>query len=474
MTDTIESPRTAARAEATSPEDLGRLAQRHLVMSFTAGSVYTDAPPPVMVRGDGSRLWDDRGNEYIDALAGLFCVNVGYSFGAEIGDAVRDQMAELPYYTNWGVAHPPAVRLAAKIAELAPPGLDRVYFTSGGGESNEAAIKLIRQYHQARGEYTRIKFLSRRSAYHGTSFGALSLNGMTNLRKQFEPLMYGSRHITNSKRYKRPAGETEQQFTTVLLNEIETLIVQEGPDTVAGIFLEPLQNAGGSLVPPAGFHAGVREICDRYGIVLVADEVICGFGRLGEWFGSTRFDIQPDIITFAKGVSSAHAPLGGMITRSAILEAVNDGPDGMYLHGLTFGGHPAACAAGLANIAVMEREDVLGNVRRNEEYFRTALDTLRDQPLVGDVRGTGYHYSLELVTDKDRKEWTAQTSAGDFVHSILQPALMAARILCRAAVDHEGAPLVQFSPPLVFSREDIDELVARVRRVLDDLVDRVR
>jgi adenosylmethionine-8-amino-7-oxononanoate aminotransferase len=472
MTDLIETPATPAAAD--DAERLGRLAQRHLVMSFTAGTAYTaEVPPPVMVRGEGSRLWDAAGREYIDALAGLFCVNVGYSFGGEIGDAVRDQMAELPYYTNWGVAHPPAVKLAAKIAELAPPGLDRVYFTSGGGESNEAAVKLIRQYHQARGEYTRIKFLSRRAAYHGTSYAALSLNGMTNLRKQFEPLMYGSRHISNSKRYKRPAGETEEQFTQLLLNEIETLVVQEGPDTVAGIFLEPLQNAGGSLAPPAGYHEGVREICDRYGIVLVADEVICGFGRLGEWFGSTRFNVQPDVITFAKGVSSAHVPLGGMITKSEILDAVNNGPDGMYLHGLTFGGHPAACAAGLANIEVMEREDVLGNVTRNETYFRAQLDTLRDQSLVGDVRGLGYHYSLELVTDKDRRTWAAETAASDFVYSMLQPALLDAGILCRAAVDHEGTPLVQFSPPLVFSRADIDELVGRVRLLLDELGGRV-
>lgn len=471
MTDTIAHSHASLATEY--PSDLGQLAQRHLVMSFTAGSVYTDAPPPIMVRGRGSLLWDDRGKEYIDALAGLFCVNVGYSFGAEIGDAVRDQMAELPYYTNWGAAHPPAVRLAAKIAELAPPGLDRVYFTSGGGESNEAAIKLIRQYHQARGEYSRIKFISRRVAYHGTSHAALSLNGMTNLRKQFEPLMYGSRHVSNSKRYKRRADETEQQFTELLLNEIETLVVQEGPDTVAGIFLEPLQNAGGSLVPPAGYHDGVREICDRHGIILVADEVICGFGRLGEWFGSTRFNVQPDIITFAKGVSSAHVPLGGMIIKSDILDTVNDGPDGMYLHGLTFGGHPAACAAGLANIAVMEREDVLGNVRRNEEYFRAQLDTLLDQRLVGDVRGLGYHYSLELVTDKERCRWSAETTANDFVYTMLQPALLDAGILCRAAVDHEGTPLVQFSPPLVFSREDIDTLLGRVRRVLDELAVRV-
>lgn len=475
MTDTIENPTENPTRDPAAPSttgaDLGRLAQRHLVMSFTPGTAYTsDTPPPVMVRGAGSHLWDADGREYVDALAGLFCVNVGYGFGAEIGEAVRDQLAELPYYTNWGVAHPPAVRLAAKIAELAPPGLDRVYFTSGGGESNEAAVKLIRQYHQARGDYGRIKFLSRRAAYHGTSHAALSLNGMTNLRKQFEPLMYGVRHISNSKRYRRPAAETEQQFTELLLHEIETLIVQEGPDTVAGIFLEPLQNAGGSLVPPAGYHRGVRELCDRYGIVLVADEVICGFGRLGEWFGSTRFDVRPDVITFAKGVSSAHAPLGGMITTSAILDTVNGGPDGMYLHGLTFGGHPAACAAALANIAIMEREDVLGNVTRNEAHFRSRLDTLADHRLVGDVRGLGYHYSLELVTDKERRAWLAEPAATDFVQTILAPALMAAGVLCRTAVDHEGTPLVQFSPPLVFTRSDIDDLVDRVRRVLDDVL----
>jgi adenosylmethionine-8-amino-7-oxononanoate aminotransferase len=472
MTETIMSPSAngvhPARSAELSAAELQALAQRHLVMHFTGGSAYTTAPPRVIVKGDGPWLTDAEGNRYLDALAGLFCVNIGYGYGAEIGAvAVQAQMTELPYYTNWGYAHPPAILLAAKVAELAPPGLDRVFLTSGGSESNEAAVKLIRQYHQARGEHARMKFIARRVSYHGTSYAALSLNGMTNFRKTFEPLMNGARHISNTKRYKRPAGETEQQFTKLLLDEFETLIIQEGPDTVAGVFLEPLQNAGGSLTPPAGYHEGMREICDRYGVLLVADEVICGFGRLGEWFASTRYNVQPDIITFAKGVSSAYAPLGGMIAKSEIVDTVNTGPQGMFLHGLTFGGHPSACAAGLANIAIMERDDILGNVRRTEPYFRQQVRGLLEHALVGDVRGDGFHYSLELVTNKQTGEWDADQPATEFVSNHLGPALVEAGVLCRAAVDHEGTPLIQFSPPLIFSRDDIDTLVSRVRSVLD-------
>ena len=465
MTQTIDE--TFAATGQPDSAELRDLAQRHLVMHFTGGSTYTTRPPTVMVEGDGSWLTDSDGNRYLDALAGLFCVNIGYSHGAEIGAAVQAQMTQLPYYTNWGYAHPPAIRLAAKIAELAPPGLDRVFLTSGGSESNEAAVKLIRQYHQARGEHGRMKFVARRVSYHGTSYAALSLNGMTNFRKAFEPLMHGARHISNTKRYKRPAGETEAQFTKLLLDEFESLIIQEGPDTVAGVFLEPLQNAGGSLTPPAGYHEGMREICDRYGVLLVADEVICGFGRLGEWFASSRYNVAPDIITFAKGVSSAYVPLGGMIAKSEIIDTVVNGPHGMYLHGLTFGGNPAACAAGLANIAIMEREDVLGNVRRTESYFRAQLDELRGHALVGDVRGDGFHYSLELVTNKATREWDAKVQAPQFVADHLSPGLLEAGILCRAAVDHEGTPLVQFSPPLIFTPDDIDTLVSRLRTVLD-------
>ncbi|WP_125612659.1 aspartate aminotransferase family protein [Specibacter cremeus] len=463
---------TAAGAPDQAPSeasDLQRLAQRHLLMHFTGARAYEDRPPTVMVKGDGCWLEDEAGNRYLDGLAGLFCVQIGYSHGEEVGEAVKAQMSELPYYTNWGYAHPPAIKLAAKVAELAPDGLERVFFTSGGGESNEAAIKLIRQYHQARGEGTRMKFLARRVSYHGTSYAALSINGMTNFRKAFEPLMHGARHVSNTKRYTRPEAETEEQFTAYLLEEMEALILQEGADTVAGIFVEPLQNAGGSLTPPRGYCEGLREICDKYGILLVADEVITGFGRLGEWFASTRFGLRPDIITFAKGIGSAYVPLGGMIATNEVVDTVLAGPSKMYLHGLTYGGHPAACAAGLANLAIMEREDVLGNVRRNEAHFRARLDELAALPLVGDVRGAGYHYSLELVTSKTGRSWSGPVPADEFVAERLTPALLAAGILCRAAVDQGGTPLVQFSPPLVLSREEIDWLVDRVAEVLAEV-----
>ena len=463
------TPPPSDHGSVADVEDLGVRAQRHLIMHFTGAATYRETPPKVMVSGEDCWLTDSTGQRYLDALAGLFCVNVGYSHGREIGEAVAAQLAELPFYSNWGYAHPPSVRLAAKVAQLAPEGLDRVFLTSGGSEANEAAIKLTRQYHQARGNHARMKFIARRVSYHGTSYAALSINGMTNFRKAFEPLMYGVRHVSNTKRYKRPRDEGEAQFTSFLLQELETLIIQEGPDTVAGIFIEPMQNAGGSLTPPEGYADGVRALCDRYGLLMVVDEVICGFGRLGHWFGSQRYGIKPDIITFAKGVSSGHAPIGGMVTTDHVIDTVLDGPEGMYLHGVTFGGHPAACAAALSNIEIMEREDLLGHVLRTEPYFRRRLEELLAHPLVGDVRGDGFHFSLELVTDKASREWTSEISASRFVSERLGPALLGAGILCRAAVDHEGTPLIQFSPPLVFTVEHIDWLAQRLTAVLDEM-----
>lgn len=424
-----------------------------------------------MSRGEGCWVWDEFGNRYLDGLAGLYCVNVGYSHGEEIGEAIKAQMCKLPYFSNWSFAHEPSIRLAAKVASLAPPSMNRVFFTSSGSESNESAMKLIRQYHLARGDHAKTKFIARRVSYHGTSFGALSLNGMTNIRNIFEPLIPGVRHVSNTKRYKRPQDESEAQFTAFLLNEIESLIIQEGPDTVAGLFIEPLQNAGGSLTPPAGYADGIRHLCDKYGVLLVADEVICGFGRLGEWFGSIRYGIKPDIITFAKGIASGYIPLGGMITSDAVMEPILNGPQQMFLHGLTYGGHPAACAAALANIEIMEREGVLNNVRRNQAYFRAKLEELKAHAIVGDVRGDGYHYSLELVTDKANRSWTSAVPSTEFVATRLAPALFKSGLLCRAAVDHEGTPLIQVSPPLILSLEEIDWLVARLDVVLGQQIE---
>ncbi|QXH69444.1 aspartate aminotransferase family protein [Pseudomonas asgharzadehiana] len=458
-------------APSSKSEELQALAKKHLLMHFTHAAYYDSTPLTIMSRGEGCWVWDESGNRYLDGLAGLYCVNIGYSHGAEIGEAVKRQMSQLPYFTNWGFAHEPSIRLAAKLASLAPPKMNRVFFTSSGSESNESAMKVIRQYHLARGDHAKTKFIARRVSYHGTSYGALSLNGMTNIRNIFEPLLPGVRHVSNTKRYKRPEGESEAQFTAFLLDEIESLIIQEGPDTVAGIFIEPLQNAGGSLTPPAGYAEGLRALCDKYAVLMVADEVICGFGRLGEWFGSKRYGIKPDIITFAKGIASGYFPLGGMITSDAVMDPILNGPHQMFLHGLTYGGHPAACAAALANIEIMEREDVLGNVRRNQDYFRAKLEGLKVHSIVGDVRGDGYHYSLELVTDKASRSWTSAVPSQEFVSTRLGPALFKSGLLCRAAVDHEGTPLIQVSPPLILSREEIDWLVAQLDTVLGKQID---
>ena len=457
-----------ATAQATAPtENLAEIAKRHLVMNFTPAAKYRDAELPIFVRGEHCSVFDENGTRFFDGLAGLFCVQLGYTYGAEVGDAVREQMAALPYQTTWSVAHPPAAKLAQKIAQLAPGDLNRVFFASGGGESNEAAIKLARQYHITRGESSRMKFIARRVAYHGTSFGAMSLNGMTDVRKMFEPLMHGVRHTHNTKRYRRPEQETEQEFTAFLLGELESLIIQEGADTVAAIILEPLQNAGGSLTPPTGYFQGVRELCDKYGILLIADEVITGYGRLGSWFGSEHYGFQPDMITFAKGIASAYMPLGGLIASDRVIETVLDGPLGMYNHALTYGGHPVACAAALKNIEIMEREGVVDNVARLSPYLGEKLAEVaaRHSAIVGDLRGDGFHRTFELVTDQAAKRWTDEVvSAGDFVCQHLSPALAEVGLIARVAIDAEGNPLVQVSPPLVMTAADIDELAGLLDR----------
>src|SRR3981081_1503337 len=273
---------------------------------------YRDADVPVIVRGDGCYLEDSNGKRYLDALAGLFAVQVGYSYGEEMGQAALEQMRELPFYTNWSYAHPREIDLATEFASRVPGALNRVFVVSGGSEAVESAWKLARQFHQARGE-RRWKAGSRRIASHGNNTGAPSINGIPALRAPFEPLVPDVIHVRNTNRYHRPPEETEEQFTAFLLEDLDSAIVQAGPETVAMVIMEPVQNAGGSFTPPKGYWRGVREICDRYGILLCADEVITGFGRLGHWFGSERYDIRPDPITCAKGLSSAYASIGAVI-----------------------------------------------------------------------------------------------------------------------------------------------------------------
>jgi adenosylmethionine-8-amino-7-oxononanoate aminotransferase len=425
---------------------------------------YMDGEVPIIVRGDGCYLEDSHGKRYLDALAGLFAVNIGYGFGEEVGEAAAAQLRELPFYTNWSYAHPRAIELAAEVASLAPGDLNRIFFVSGGSEAVESAWKLARQYHAARGE-RRWKAIARRIAYHGTTMGALSINGIASLRTPFEPLVPDVLHVRNTNRYHRPAAETEAEFTAFLLEDLEETIEQAGAETVAMVIMEPVQNAGGSFTPPRGYWPGVREICDRYGILLCADEVITGFGRVGAWFGSERYDIRPDLVTSAKGLSSAHAAIGAVIARDAVMEPFLTGT-AMYSHGITFGGHPVQAAIALKNIEIMRRERIVEHVAEHQDSFRDKLAQLLDLSIVGDLRGTGFFYALELVKNKETHETFSEEECETLLRGFLSPRLFEAGLICRA--DDRGDPVVQISPPLVAGEQQFDEIVGILGEVLTE------
>jgi adenosylmethionine-8-amino-7-oxononanoate aminotransferase len=456
-------------ATTMSPSELQTAARDHLWLHFTRMSSYLDAEIPVIVRGDGCYLEDSNGKRYLDALAGLFAVNIGYGFGEEMGEAAAAQMQELPFYTNWSYAHPRAIELAAEVASLAPGDLNRVFFVSGGSEAVESAWKLARQYYAARGE-RRWKAIARRIAYHGTTMGALSINGIAALKTPFEPLVPDTLHVHNTNRYHRPPDETEEEFTSFLLTDLEEMIEHAGADTVAMVIMEPVQNAGGSFTPPEGYFRGVREICDRYGILLCCDEVITGFGRLGAWFASDRYDIRPDIVTSAKGLSSAHAAIGAVIVRDAVMEPFLEGAQ-MYSHGITFGGHPVMAAIALKNIEIMKRERIVEHVAEQQDTFRATLAQLLDLPIVGDLRGTGFFYALELVKDKDTRETFSDEECETLLRGFLSPRLFERGLICRA--DDRGDPVVQISPPLVAEQAEFDEIVSILGDVLAEASERV-
>jgi adenosylmethionine-8-amino-7-oxononanoate aminotransferase len=449
-------------APAKAPLDLQRAAKEHLWLHFTRMSGYSDVDVPVIVRGDGCYLEDSNGKRYLDALAGLFAVQIGYSYGEEIGEAAAAQLRELPFYTNWSYAHPRAIELAAELADLAPGDLNRVFFVSGGSEAVESAWKLARQYYAAQGE-RRWKAIAHRLAYHGTTLGALSINGIAALRAPFEPLVPGVAHVRNTNRYHRPPDETEEQFTAFLLDDLEETILQEGPETVAMVIFEPVQNAGGSFTPPAGYFHGVREICDRYGILLCADEVITGFGRVGAWFGSERYDIRPDLVTCAKGLSSAHASIGAVLATDRVFEPFAAGT-AMYTHGITFGGHPVACAIALKNLEIMRREEIVEHVQANEEVLHSRLAQLLELPIVGDVRGAGFFWALELVKDKETRATFDDDESETLLRGFLSGRLFERGLICRA--DDRGDPVVQISPPLVAGPREFDEMVGILGDVL--------
>jgi adenosylmethionine-8-amino-7-oxononanoate aminotransferase len=444
---------------------LQEAARRHLWMHFTRMSTYADHDVPIIERGEGAYVWDSHGKRYLDGLSGLFVVQAGHG-RHEMADAAGKQSAELAYFPLWSYAHPAAIQLAERLASYAPGDINRVFFTTGGSEAVESAWKLARQYFRVTGEPGRFKVISRDIAYHGTTMGALSINGVTAIKSVFEPLVPGSIRVPNTNFYRAPEhGDDLTRFGQWAADEIERAILREGPETVAAVYLEPVQNSGGCFTPPPGYFAQVREICDRYGILLVSDEVICAFGRLGHWFGAQRYDYQPDIITVAKGMSSGYSPIGAMLASDRLMEPFLGG-ESTFLHGITFAGHPVSCAVALANLDVFEREDLLGHVQANEGAFRATLEKLSDLPIVGDVRGDGYFYGIELVKDKSTKETFDDDESERLLRGFLSPALFEAGLVCRA--DDRGDPVIQISPPLICDQTQFDEIEQVLRSVLTE------
>jgi adenosylmethionine-8-amino-7-oxononanoate aminotransferase len=456
----------ATASQAPAGIDLQQLARRHLWMHFSRMGAYgPDHEVPIITRADGCYVYDEHGNRYLDGLSGLFCVNAGHG-RTEYGEAAARQVEELDFYTLWSYAHPRAIELAARIAAMAPGDLNRVFFTSGGSEAVESALKLARNYHRIHGKGQKHKVIAREVAYHGTSLGALSATGITDLRSQFEPLTPGGCHVPNTNIYRWP----EDRDPLWAADAIEERIVFEGPETVAAVILEPVQNAGGCFVPPDGYFQRVREICDTYDVLMISDEVICAWGRLGHYFGCERFGYVPDLITVAKAITSAYAPMGGVIASDKVAEPFMEGT-ASFAHGFTFAGHPIAAAIAMANLDVFEREDLCGHVRVKEGEFRQMLESLDDLPIVGDVRGAGYFHAVELVKDKETKESFNEEESERLLRGFLSAELYKRGLICRA--DDRGDPVVQLAPPLIADSEQFEEIHDVLHAVLAEAWDQV-
>ncbi len=446
-----------------SHQELVEKAEAHLWGHFSVLNNSVDGMR-VIERGDGCYLWDTEGNRYFDGLSGLFLSQLGHG-RTELAKAAGDQAATLGYFPIWTYGHPTAIELAAKLAESAPGDINRVFFTTGGSEAVESAWKLARQYFKLKGQPERTKVISRNYSYHGTTMGALSITGLDSIKTMFEPLVPGAIKVPETNHYRCPLCQDEPHCSLHAADAIEEAILAEGPETIAAVFLEPVQNAGGCFEPPPGYFARVREICDKYGVLLVSDEVICAFGRIGYMFGCQRYGYQPDMITTAKGLTSGYSPLGALLVSDKVAEPFV-GTGEAFLHGITFAGHPVSCAVALANLEIFEKEDICGHVRNNEDAFRTALEDLTDLPIVGDVRGAGYFYAIELVKDRATRESFSDAEREHLLRGFFSNRLLELGLICRA--DDRGEPVIQLSPPLISGPDDFAFISTILRQALTE------
>jgi adenosylmethionine-8-amino-7-oxononanoate aminotransferase len=441
--------------------ELARLGARHLWLNFSPMSSYTfENEVAVIVRGEREYVYDSRGKKYLDGVSSLLNTQVGHG-REELIRAVAAQHEKIGYFPLWGYAHEPAIRLAARLARLAPGDLNRVFFTTGGAEANETAWKLARQYYRLLGKSGKYKVISRDQAYHGTAMGALSITGIDPIKLPFEPLVPGGVRVMNTNHLR--LEKDPLTWGREAADDIEAALLREGPDTVAMVVLEPVQNAGGCLVPPRGYFEKVREICDLYDVLLVIDEVITSFGRLGYWFASEKYNIAPDIITCAKGMTSAYAPIGAMIASDRLMEPFREQQE-IFLHGYTFSGHPVSCAVALANIDLLEGEGLLEHVRTTSERLRGRLESLFALDVVGDVRGDGFFFAIELVKHREGLERFSPQEALILLYEKVAPMMYERGLIARVEADPD--PVIVVAPPLTSGDTEFDLIAAVLRDVL--------
>ena len=432
------------------------LSRDHHLPPFTDFKALNAKGTRIITRGEGVYLWDSEGHKILDAMAGLWCVNLGYG-REELVEAATKQMRELPYYNLFfQTAHPPALALAKAIAEIAPEGMNHVFFTGSGSEGNDTMLRMVRHYWAIKGQPNKKVIISRVNGYHGSTVAGASLGGMTYMHEQGDLPIPGIVHIPQPYWYGEGGDMTPEAFGTWAAEQLEQKILEVGEENVAAFIAEPIQGAGGVVIPPDSYWPKIREILAKYEILFVADEVICGFGRTGEWFGSDYYGNKPDMMTIAKGLTSGYIPMGGLVVRDEIVEVLNEGGD--FNHGFTYSGHPVAAAVALENIRILREEKIVERVKaQTAPYLQKRLRELADHPLVGEVRGVGMLGAIELVKNKATRERFAQ----------------GAGMVCRGHCFNNGLIMravndtMIISPPLVISQSEIDELIGKIRLCLD-------
>ncbi|MDL2354648.1 MAG: aspartate aminotransferase family protein [Pseudomonadota bacterium] len=441
-----------------------KLDSAHYMHPFTDHHALAERGARVMVRGDGIYLWDSDGNQILDGMSGLWCVNIGYG-RTSMSDAVYKQMQQLPFYNSFfNTTNVPAVQLAALLVEVSSSQFNHVFFTGSGSEANDTIVRMVRRYWELKGEGERHVIISRQNAYHGSTIAGASLGGMAGMHAQGGPMVPGIVHIGQPSYLEGGRGMSEDEFGLVAAGWLEERIGELGPHNVAAFIGEPVQGAGGVIIPPATYWPEIQRICDKYGILLIADEVICGFGRLGAWFGSELMGIKPDLIAFAKGVTSGYIPLGGVLVGDRVFDVLA-GQGGDFNHGFTYSGHPVACAAALENIRIILDEQLVQQVAHDTgPYLKQQFGALIDHPLVGYADSCGFVAGLNLVRRKAAIVHDCEHFGSE------QPAGM----VCRGYMFDNGVIMravgerMIIAPPLVMTRAQIDEMVGRIRAALDD------